>query len=116
MRRPLALWGDDAHTGSNTIYSVSLLVIRRRLPCTCDMDDLGTHGHSLSYLPLAVLSQGEEVEMGSFFNMFCFANVPYECEFVYDGATIAHDGEFKCHICDITGERQASGIDDDLIG
>lgn len=54
--------------------------------------------------------------MGEFFNMFCFANTPYECEFVYDGAEVLHDGEFKCHICDMEGVRQATGLDDDLLG
>eukprot|EP00752_Nemacystus_decipiens_P011906 g10557.t1 len=62
------------------------------------------------------VSDGDLVEMGTFFNMFCFANVPYECEFVYDGAEIVHEGEFKCHICDIDGTRQATGLDDDLLG
>lgn len=54
--------------------------------------------------------------MGESFNIFCFANEPYECEFVYDGAEIVHDGEFKCHICNIDGEQQASGTDDDFAG
>eukprot|EP00752_Nemacystus_decipiens_P011910 g10561.t1 len=62
------------------------------------------------------VSDGDLVEMGTFFNMFCFANVPYECEFVYDGAEIVHEGEFKCHICDIDGTRLATGLDDDLLG
>lgn len=45
--------------------------------------------------------------MGDFSDMYCFANEPYECEFVYDLATIIHDGEFKCHVCDMDGVRQA---------
>lgn len=52
--------------------------------------------------------------MGEFFNMYCFANDPYECEFVYDGATITHEGEFKCHLCDIEGVEQGSGVEDDF--
>eukprot|EP00903_Cladosiphon_okamuranus_P014004 g13023.t1 len=61
------------------------------------------------------VSDGDSVEMGTFYNMFCFANDPYECEFVYDGAEVAHSGEFKCHICDIEGTRQRSGTDDDFV-
>ncbi|CAM9176768.1 unnamed protein product [Ectocarpus fasciculatus] len=52
--------------------------------------------------------------MGDFIDMYCFANDPYECEFVYDQATVFHTGEFKCQICDIEGERQETGTDDDL--
>ena len=74
-----------------------------------------THGH-VSCLLLALFSQGDAIEMGNFFNMFCFANEPYECEFVYDGASILHEGEFKCHICNIEGTRQDTGLDDDLLG
>ncbi|CAN0522742.1 unnamed protein product [Ectocarpus sp. 12 AP-2014] len=55
------------------------------------------------------------VTMGEFSDMYCFGNEPYECEFVYDQSTVVHSGEFKCQICDIEGERQQSGTDDDLI-
>ncbi|CAN0357500.1 unnamed protein product [Ectocarpus sp. 12 AP-2014] len=55
------------------------------------------------------------VTMGEFNDMYCFGNEPYECEFVYDQSTAVHSGEFKCQICDIEGERQQSGTDDDLI-
>ncbi len=52
--------------------------------------------------------------MGSFTNTWCFANEPYECEMVYDGASILEAGEFKCHICNSAGERQETDVDDDL--
>lgn len=106
------------NTGVSDVSSCWLLVT---LPVCChsvycDSIWLGAHANSSSYLPLVVfLSQGEVVEMGTFFNIFCFANVPYECEFVYDGAEVLHDGEFKCHICDIEGVRQDAGLDDDLL-
>eukprot|EP00752_Nemacystus_decipiens_P002934 g2729.t1 len=62
------------------------------------------------------LAEGEDfVPMGSFTDMYCFANEPYECEFVYDLATITHDGEFKCHVCDMDGVRQVIS-DDDYLG
>ena len=53
--------------------------------------------------------------MGNVFNMFCFGNDPYECEFVYDGAEILHEGETKCQICDIDGVRQV-GDEGDFLG
>lgn len=52
--------------------------------------------------------------MGELENIYCFGNDPYECEFVYDMAWATHVGEFKCRICDIDGESQESGADDDL--
>lgn len=61
--------------------------------------------------------QGDNpVPMGEFEGVYCFANDPYECELVYDLATITHTGEFKCQICDLTGDRQAAGDDDDFGG
>lgn len=55
------------------------------------------------------------VEMGLSLNMFCFANDPFECELVYDGAEILHEGQFKCHLRDIDVVRQSTGLDDDLV-
>lgn len=48
--------------------------------------------------------------MGTFLNTLCTANTPSECEFVYDGAKIAHDAEFECHICNRDGVQQANSI------
>lgn len=64
----------------------------------------------------AVFQGDEPVSMGSFTDMYCFANEPYECEFVYDLATIVHDGEFKCQVCDMEGVRQLGSSDDDFLG
>lgn len=54
--------------------------------------------------------------MGEFFNVFCYGNEPYQCEFVYNLGQITHDGEFKCRICDLEGTQQDSGIEDDAVG
>ena len=75
----------------------------------------GHGGHVVVVCCSLCAPQGDVVEMGNFFNTFCFGNDPFECEFVYDGAEILHEGEFKCQICDIDGVRQASGTDDDLL-
>lgn len=62
------------------------------------------------------------MSMGEFSDMYCFANDPYECEFVYEMATIDHDGEFKCQACDQNGVQQYTvtdeneGQDEDLLG
>ena len=59
--------------------------------------------------------QGEEpTEMGIFTNVFCFENLPYECEFVYHDAMMEHVGQLKCQICDQDGNRQDPGTDDFL--
>ncbi|CAM9458338.1 unnamed protein product [Ectocarpus sp. 8 AP-2014] len=55
------------------------------------------------------------VTMGEFNDMYCFANEPYECEFVYDQSDIVHNGEINCQICDIDGVQQVSGTDGDSI-
>ena len=61
-------------------------------------------------------SQGEDsVPMGSFSGMYCFDNEPYECEFVYDLATVTHDGEFKCQVCNMDGVRQAVSSDEENV-
>ena len=58
--------------------------------------------------------------MGQFSDMYCFANDPYECEFVYKSAAIDPDGEFKCQVCDQDGVPQDTGVDEggdgDLLG
>lgn len=54
--------------------------------------------------------------MGEFDNVYCFANDPYECEFVYNLAEILHHGELKCQICDLEGDRLAALDEDDLGG
>lgn len=51
--------------------------------------------------------------MGNLFDIFCFANLPDECEFVHDGAEFVYEGEFQCHLCDIDGTQQA--VDNDLL-
>lgn len=53
--------------------------------------------------------------MGSFSGMYCFDNEPYECEFVYDLATVTHDGEFKCQVCNMDGVRQAVSSDEENV-
>ena len=62
------------------------------------------------------LSQGEEVDMGRFADTYCFANNPYECEILFDGADFIVDEEFKCSICTIEVVRQYTDADNDLIG
>lgn len=61
-----------------------------------------------------VLFQGDLVQMGDFNGVWCFANNPYECEIVYHQSDIVHNGEFKCNICNLDGEKQAPDEDDDL--
>lgn len=51
--------------------------------------------------------------MVSFDTIFCYMNDPYECEFVYIGANVISDGEFKCQICSLDGDRLPLGYDDD---
>ncbi|CAM9804479.1 unnamed protein product [Scytosiphon promiscuus] len=60
------------------------------------------------------LEEGDEpVPMGEFYNMFCYYNVPYECEFIEDLAEIDYSGDFKCHVCNIDGVRQLDTTEDD---
>ncbi len=60
--------------------------------------------------------------MGEFSDIHCFDNDPYECEFVYELATIDHGGEFKCQVCDQDGVQQETGTgtvegeDEDSLG
>ncbi|CAM9992511.1 unnamed protein product, partial [Scytosiphon promiscuus] len=65
------------------------------------------------------VEEGDEpVPMGEFYDTFCYANEPYECEFIEDLAEIAFVGDFKCSLCDIGGTQQSFNIDDDdfLVG
>ena len=43
--------------------------------------------------------------MGTFNDIFCYANDPYECEILYEGIDVIFDGDFKCQICNFDGER-----------
>ena len=42
--------------------------------------------------------------MGTFDNIYCYANDPYECEVLYEGIDVI-SVEFKCQICNFDGER-----------
>lgn len=52
--------------------------------------------------------------MGTFDNVFCYANDPYECEILFEGIDINLYDNFKCQICNFDSERLLYGdiVDD----
>lgn len=50
--------------------------------------------------------------MGTFNNLFCFGNIPWECEVMYNMANVKHSGEQKCNVCNAEGVKQDIVLDD----
>ncbi|CAM9181705.1 unnamed protein product [Hapterophycus canaliculatus] len=76
-------------------------------------------GSALVVTNTGVEEGSEPVSMGEFYNIFCFGNEPYECEFIEDLADVAYTGDFKCRVCnrdgdeiDATGDGEIDGASD----